>query len=85
MPTPWERNEKEPLHSLLAHVSALAGRELTIQPLDGGLTNRNYLVHADGEAFVVRVAGADTGLLGIDRDQEAACAERPLLPASAQR
>jgi thiamine kinase-like enzyme len=56
-------------------VTALSGRELTIEPLDGGLTNRNYLVRADGEAFVVRVAGAGTGLLGIDRDREAACAQ----------
>jgi thiamine kinase-like enzyme len=74
MPTPRERNEEEPLHSLLARVTALSGRELTIEPLDGGLTNRNYLVHAGGEAYVVRVAGADTGLLGIDRDREVACA-----------
>lgn len=74
MPTPRERNEEEPLPSLLARVTALAGRELTIEPLGGGLTNRNYLVQADGAAYVVRVAGADTGLLGIDRDREAACA-----------
>jgi thiamine kinase-like enzyme len=74
MPTPRVQNEKELLHSLRACVTAFAGRTLTIKPLDGGLTNRNYLVHADSEAYVVRVAGADTGLLGIDRDREAACA-----------
>src|SRR5262249_19686490 len=39
----------------------------------GGLTNRNYLVDADGEAYVLRVAGADTAALGIDRDREVAC------------
>src|SRR5688500_10984170 len=73
MPIPPERNEEE-LPSLLARVTALSGRELMIEPLEGGLTNRNYLVDADGEAFVARVAGDDTELLGIDRDQEAACA-----------
>jgi thiamine kinase-like enzyme len=62
------------LHSLLDRVTALSGRELVIEPLEGGLTNRNYLVRADGEALVLRVAGADTELLGIDRDREAACA-----------
>ena len=36
MPTPREPNEKEPLHSLLARVPALAGRRLTIEPLGGG-------------------------------------------------
>src|SRR5262245_64643703 len=73
MPGSLERKEEEHIRSLLANVPALAGRELTIEPLGGGLTNRNYLVDADGEAFVVRVPGADTGLLGIDREREPAC------------
>jgi thiamine kinase-like enzyme len=55
-------------------VTAFSGRELVVERLEGGLTNRNYLVHADGEKFVARLAGADTELLGIDRDREAACA-----------
>jgi thiamine kinase-like enzyme len=67
-------NDEELLNGLPSRVTALSGRELVIEPLEGGLTNRNYLVHADGQAYVVRVAGADTALLGIDRDREAACA-----------
>jgi thiamine kinase-like enzyme len=68
-------NDAEFLHNLLRRLTALSGRELVIEPLEGGLTNRNYLVHADGEAYVARLAGADTELLGIDRDREAACAQ----------
>src|SRR5687768_10622748 len=73
MPSTLPPNDEE-LHSALARVTALSGRELVIEPLEGGLTNRNYLVHADGDAYVARLAGADTELLGIDRDREAACA-----------
>src|SRR5947209_18466433 len=75
MPKPLKPEEEERIRGVLARVHALAGRELTIEPLGGGLTNKNYLVDADGDAYVVRVAGADTGLLGIDRDQEVACAQ----------
>jgi thiamine kinase-like enzyme len=73
MPGPLARDEEERLRGLLARVPALSQRELTIEPLAGGLTNRNYLVGADGEAYVLRVAGADTAALGIDRNREVAC------------
>jgi thiamine kinase-like enzyme len=73
MPDSLERKEEEQLRRLLARVPVLAQRELTLEPLGGGLTNRNYLVDADSEAYVLRVAGADTAALGIDRDQEVAC------------
>jgi thiamine kinase-like enzyme len=42
------------------------------EPLSGGLTNVNYLLTVDGERFVVRVAGLNTSVLGIDREREAA-------------
>jgi len=44
--------------------------------LDGGITNQNYKVEFGGKAYVVRVPGEHTELLGIDRDAEwaAACA-----------
>jgi thiamine kinase-like enzyme len=39
--------------------------------LGGGITNHNYKVtRADGEAFVLRVAGRETEVLGIDRAVE---------------
>jgi thiamine kinase-like enzyme len=45
-------------------------RELEIEPLGGGITNHNFVVRADGKAYVLRIAGADTELLGIDRAAE---------------
>jgi thiamine kinase-like enzyme len=39
-------------------------------PLEGGITNRNYLVVLGGNRYVIRVPGKDTSLLGIDRGAE---------------
>jgi thiamine kinase-like enzyme len=39
-------------------------------PLSGGITNHNFKVDAGGETFVLRMGGAQTGLLGIDRRVE---------------
>jgi thiamine kinase-like enzyme len=41
-----------------------------VEPLGGGITNRNFRVEAGGEAFVLRIGGKDTALLGIDRHVE---------------
>ena len=46
------------------------GRDVAVERLGGGLTNHNFKVTVDGEAFVVRVGGKDTELLGIDRRSE---------------
>src|SRR4051812_17652954 len=51
------------------------GRQLELTPLGGGITNHNFRVDVDGERFVLRIAGADTGLLGIDREAERTAAE----------
>jgi thiamine kinase-like enzyme len=40
------------------------------RPLEGGITNRNYLVTLGGSRYVIRVPGKDTSLLGIDRGAE---------------
>ena len=45
-------------------------REVALEPLGGGITNHNYKVVVGGEAYVLRIAGADTELLGIDREAE---------------
>jgi thiamine kinase-like enzyme len=39
-------------------------------PLEGGITNRNFRARLGGNDYVVRVHGANTGLLGIDRNSE---------------
>ena len=38
--------------------------------LGGGITNHNVKVELDGQAYVLRIAGKDTELLGIDRHVE---------------
>lgn len=62
------------LDELLQFVPALRNRPATAQPLAGGLTNRNYRIDTGGESYVLRIAGMNTELLGIDRTCEAACA-----------
>jgi thiamine kinase-like enzyme len=55
--------------------------------LDGGITNRNYQVTLGGNSYVVRRAGRDTELLGIDREAErlagSTAAELGIAPAVA--
>jgi thiamine kinase-like enzyme len=51
------------------------GRVASVEPLGGGITNRNFVVALDdGQRVVLRIAGADTSLLGIDRTVEEAAA-----------
>ena len=50
------------------------GRTARIELLGGGITNQNFLVEVDGDRAVVRIAGRNTNLLGIDRHSEAAAA-----------
>lgn len=71
-----EGSYDELLH-VLARVPELAGRDLELSPLTGGITNRNFLVTphaAEGvappERYVLRLAGNDTHLLGISREVE---------------
>jgi thiamine kinase-like enzyme len=60
------------LAAALGRLPELAGRDLTLTALSGGITNRNFLVAASGTAdrWVVRLAGNDTHLLGISREVE---------------
>ena len=46
------------------------GLDVSIEPLGGGITNRNFRAVAAGQEFVLRVGGKDTELLGIDRAAE---------------
>jgi thiamine kinase-like enzyme len=50
--------------------SKLGKTEGEPRPLEGGITNRNYLVTLGGKRYVIRVPGKDTSLLGIDRNAE---------------
>lgn len=46
------------------------GKQVDVAELSGGLTNSNYLVTADGVKHVVRIPGASTELLAVDRANE---------------
>lgn len=46
-----------------------------VTELGGGITNRNYKIETGGQAYVLRVGGKDTGLLGIDRQVEYGCTQ----------
>ena len=58
------------LEDVLAAVRELRGAT-EVEPLAGGLTNTNYKVTTPGGCYVVRISGKDTGLLAIDRANEA--------------
>ena len=46
------------------------GRQVRVTSLSGGITNHNFRVDVEGESFVLRMGGAETELLGIDRRTE---------------
>jgi thiamine kinase-like enzyme len=48
----------------------LGDREGEAAPLEGGITNRNYVARLGGVKYVIRLPGKETGLLGIDRGAE---------------
>jgi len=59
------------LEEALACVPQWAGAtDLKATPLGGGITNSNFRVDVGGESFVLRIAGANTDLLGINRENE---------------
>ena len=63
---------RDQLVAAMARLPELAGRELTLTALSGGITNRNYLVTPSKgrDRYVIRLAGNDTHLLGISREVE---------------
>ncbi len=58
------------IEQIIARIPDWAGKSVAVAPLGGGLTNAIYRVDVDGVPFVVRVPGADTDLLAVDRANE---------------
>ena len=46
------------------------GEQARVEVLGGGITNHNFKVDVAGGSYVLRIAGRDTALLGIDRSVE---------------
>ena len=58
------------IEQVIDAIPAWAGRDLALEPISGGLTNTNYRVEVDGTPYFVRIPGAATELLAIDRGNE---------------
>ena len=75
----------DPLWSILELVPGWRAAIHSVTVLPGGITNRSYRVSTTTGDFVVRVPGAQTELLGIDRRAEAsittAAAQLDIAPA----
>lgn len=58
------------IEEVIRQIPEWRGREVHVAPLGGGLTNTNYKVEVDGTKYFVRIPGASTELLAIDRANE---------------
>jgi len=84
------------IDEIVERVSLWRGLDVSVSTLSGGLTNENFLVQAGRERFVVRVPGASTELLAVDRENErynaqaasttgVACGLRPSIASACER
>ena len=51
-------------------IPSWSGRRLEVSAVGGGLTNTNFRVEVDGRPYFVRIPGASTELLAVDRANE---------------
>ncbi len=58
------------IEQVVERIPEWSGKSRAIHPLSGGLTNTNYTVNVDGTPYVVRIPGASTELLAVDRANE---------------
>ncbi len=76
-----ETDESQPQRAVLQQIvdqlaRSLGEPESEPQPLEGGITNRNFRARLGGRDYVIRVPGKDTSLLEIDREGERIANER---------
>ncbi len=58
------------IEQVIAAIPDWDGRVVTAERIPAGLTNTNWRVVVDGTPFFVRIPGADTELLAVDRGNE---------------
>ena len=64
-------DERPPtIEQVIAAIPDWAGRAVTAERIPAGLTNTNYRVEVDGTPYFVRIPGAATDLLAVDRANE---------------
>ncbi|CAN5621858.1 phosphotransferase family protein [soil metagenome] len=58
------------IEDVIGAIPEWAGRTVRAERIEAGLTNRNYRVEVDGQPHFVRIPGAATDLLAVDRGNE---------------
>jgi thiamine kinase-like enzyme len=58
------------INEVVSKIENWNGKNISIHPLSGGLTNTNFKVEVNGTPYFVRVPGESTDLLAIDRNNE---------------
>jgi thiamine kinase-like enzyme len=58
------------IEEVVANIPDWKKKKISIMPLSGGLTNSNYKVEVSGVPYFVRLPGASTELLAINRENE---------------
>ncbi len=58
------------IEEVIAAIPAWAGADVSAEPIAAGLTNQNWRVTVDGVRHFVRIPGAATELLAVDRANE---------------
>lgn len=58
------------IDAVISEITNWQKKDILVQPLSGGLTNKNYKVIADNISYFVRIPGESTDLLAIDRKNE---------------
>ncbi|MEO8437136.1 MAG: choline kinase family protein [Chloroflexota bacterium] len=62
--------DRPTIDDVIAAIPAWAGRTVRVERIQAGLTNTNYRVDVDGTSYFVRIPGAATELLAVDRGNE---------------
>jgi thiamine kinase-like enzyme len=58
------------IEQVVASIPSWSGRRFDVSSVGGGLTNTNFRVEIDGRPYFVRIPGASTELLAVDRANE---------------
>lgn len=58
------------IEGVVERIPEWGGKRVSISPLSGGLTNANYTIEVEGRRYIVRIPGASTELLAVDRANE---------------
>jgi thiamine kinase-like enzyme len=60
------------IEQVIEAIPEWSATSVAVEPIAGGLTNANFIVRVDGTPYFVRIPGADTDLLAVDRENELA-------------